>query len=47
MSKITLLNDKLSNLDKTLAGLEKIKREKETSIMNLQQKMMEINKILE
>jgi predicted nucleic acid-binding Zn-ribbon protein len=47
MSKITVLNDRLSNLDKTLAALEKIKKEKENAIMNLQQKMMEINVILE
>ena len=47
MSKITVLNDRLSNLDKTLVGLEKIKKEKENAIMNLQQKMMEINVILE
>jgi len=47
MSKITILNDKLSNIDKTLAGLEKIRNEKENSIMTLQQKMMELNNILE
>ena len=47
MSKITVLNDRLSNLDKTLVGLEKIKKEKENAITNLQQKMMEINVILE
>jgi len=47
MSKITILNDKLSNIDKTLVGLEKIKREKENAIMNIQQKMMELNNILE
>lgn len=47
MSKITVLNDKLSNLDKTLEGLEKIRREKENSIMTFQQKIMELNTILE
>jgi predicted nucleic acid-binding Zn-ribbon protein len=47
MSKITILNDKLSNIDKTLVGLEKIRREKESAIMNLQQKMMELNNTLE
>ena len=47
MSKITVLNDKLSNLDKTLEGLEKIRREKENAIMTIQQKMMELNAILE
>jgi chromosome segregation ATPase len=47
MSKITILNDKLSNIDKTLIGLEKIRNEKENSIMTLQQKMMELNNILE
>jgi predicted nucleic acid-binding Zn-ribbon protein len=47
MSKITILNDKLSNIDKTLVGLEKIRSEKESAIMNLQQKMMELNNTLE
>jgi hypothetical protein len=47
MSKITVLNDKLSNLDKTLEGLEKIRREKENAIMTIQQKIMELNTILE
>jgi chromosome segregation ATPase len=47
MSKITVLNDKLSNLDKTLEGLEKIRREKENAIMTIQQKIMELNAILE
>lgn len=47
MSKITILNDKLSNLDKTLVGLEKIRREKENAIMTIQQKIMELNNILE
>ena len=47
MSKITILNDKLSNLDKTLVGLEKIRSEKENSIMTIQQKIMELNNILE
>ena len=47
MSKITVLNDKLSNLDKTLEGLEKIPREKENAIMTIQQKIMELNAILE
>ena len=46
MSKITVLNDKLSNLDKTLEGLEKIRREKENAIMTIQQKIMELNDIL-
>ena len=47
MSKITILNDKLSNIDKTLVGLEKIRNEKENSIMTIQQKIMELNKIIE
>jgi len=47
MSKITTLNEKLSNLDKTLASIETIKYDKENAIIYLQQQLMDLNKQLE
>ena len=42
MSKINILNDRLTNLDKTLGLLERIKKEKENTIMVIQQKILEL-----
>ena len=47
MSKINILNERLLNIDKTLKGLEKIKRERESSILIIQEKMIDLNVSLE
>ena len=47
MSKINILNERLNNIDKTLVSLEKVKREKENTIMAIQQKILELTTSLE
>jgi chromosome segregation ATPase len=47
MSKINILNERLSNIDKTLVSLEKVKNEKENAIMIIQQKILELTITLE
>ena len=47
MSKINVLNERLMNIDKTLASLENIKKEKENKIMTIQQRIMELTTCLE
>ena len=47
MSKINILNERLSNIDKTLVSLEKVKKEKENAIMIIQQKILELTTTLE
>jgi predicted nucleic acid-binding Zn-ribbon protein len=47
MSKINILNERLSNIDKTLVTLEKVKKEKENIIMSIQQKILELTTSLE
>lgn len=42
MSKINILNERLMSIDKSLSALEKIKKEKEHTIMVIQQKIMEL-----
>ena len=47
MSKINILNERLNNIDKTLVSIEKVKREKENTIMAIQQKILELTTSLE
>jgi chromosome segregation ATPase len=47
MSKINILNERLSNIDKKLVSLEKVKNEKENAIMIIQQKILELTITLE
>lgn len=47
MSKINILNERLNNIDKTLVSLEKVKREKENTIMVIQKKIMELTQNLD
>jgi hypothetical protein len=47
MSKINILNERLTNIDKTLCLLEKVKKEKENAIMVIQQKILELTTSLD
>jgi chromosome segregation ATPase len=47
MSKINILNERLTNIDKSLVSLEKVRKEKENAIMTIQQKILELTTTLE
>lgn len=47
MSKINILNERLLKIDISLKGLEKIKKDKESSILIIQQNLMDLNSRLE
>jgi predicted nucleic acid-binding Zn-ribbon protein len=47
MSKINILNERLTNIDRTLVSLEKVKHEKENTIRIIQEKIVELTTSLE
>jgi len=47
MSKINILNEQLTNIDRTLVSLEKVKHEKENTIRIIQEKIVELTTSLE
>ena len=47
MSKINILNERLTNIDRTLVSLEKVKKEKENTIRIIQEKILELTTSLE
>jgi predicted nucleic acid-binding Zn-ribbon protein len=47
MSKINILNERLTNIDRTLVSLEKVKNEKENTIRIIQEKIVELTTSLE